>query len=62
VLHPSPSTLLFLDEEVTANEEGIDDDPNAAADADNADADDYAADDITAADDATSTTPPCRPR
>jgi hypothetical protein len=31
-LHPSPSTLLFLDEEVTANEEGIDDDTDAAVD------------------------------
>ena len=28
---PSPSTVLFLDEEVAANEEGIDDDADAAA-------------------------------
>jgi hypothetical protein len=49
VLPPSPSTVLFLDEEVAANEEGIDDDADAAAAADNTDADDYAADNIAAA-------------
>jgi hypothetical protein len=52
-LPPSPSAVHFLDEEIAANEEGIDDDTNAAAndadDADNADADDYATDDIAAA-------------
>jgi hypothetical protein len=42
VLPPSPSTVLFLDEEVAANEEGID----AAEDTD---ADDYVADNTAAA-------------
>ncbi len=58
---PSPSTVLFLDEEVAADEEGIEAadaniDVNAAA----ADADDYAADDIAAAaaDDDYATMPP----
>ena len=46
---PSPSTVLFLDEEVAANEEGINDDADAATAADNTDADDYAADNIAAA-------------
>ncbi len=41
-LPPSPSNVLFLDEEVSANKDGIDDD---------ADADDYAADDYAAAND-----------
>jgi hypothetical protein len=44
-LPPSPLPSIFLDEEVTANKEGIDDNTNAAAN--NADAD---ADDETTAD------------
>ena len=58
---PSPSAILFLDKEVAANEEGIDDYADAAADAADADADDYAADDIAAAaaaDDDGATMPP----
>ena len=55
LIPPPPS--IFLDKEVAANEEGIDDDTDAAADAadaapddaNDADADDYAADDIAAA-------------
>jgi len=47
-LPPSPSTVLFLDEEVAADEEGIDADADGT-DADASDADDYAADDIAAA-------------
>jgi len=44
-LPPSPSTVLFLDKEVAANQEGIDADADAAAatDANDANADDYAA-------------------
>ena len=37
---PSPLPSIFLDEEVTANKEGIDDNTNAAANNADADADD----------------------
>jgi hypothetical protein len=39
-LPPSPLPSIFLDEEVTANKEGIDDNTNATANNADADADD----------------------